>query len=74
MESRQSARVRPVDLQAGVGEEETDEVGVAALDSQVEQRLAVLTNIGIPASLLQEAHHGPSVSLPAGLFYRLEYF
>ena len=57
MEGSQTGRVLPVDLQAGVGEEETDEVSVAALYNQVEQDMSGLTNIGVSASLLQEAHH-----------------
>ena len=66
VEGRQPGRVRPVDLQPGVGEEETDQVGVAALDCQVEQRLAGLANIWVSASLLQEGRHCFNVSLPAG--------
>ena len=71
VESCQTARVRPVDLQPGVAEQEADQISVAALDSQVEQRLAGLNNIGVPARLLQETHHSSSLPLPAGSKDRL---
>ena len=61
----QTGRVRPVDLEIRVGEEEADHVSVATSHSQVEQGLSALSDIRVTPGLLEETHHRPGVSLPA---------